>query len=107
MEEGKNFESPATEQKPEIQKISFIGVIEKTRRYFLCSLPQNAINKLPSLFTPYYCKMKDKIFRVVVFQGGAGKYKELSGKIFFLLQPRTFHELKLKLGKMKVELWKE
>lgn len=93
-------------EKPTAQKISFIGVVEKTRRYFLCSLPPNAINKLEGVFTRYNCKIKDKIFSVVVFQGGRGKYKELQGKIFFLLQPYLFRELKLKLGKIKVELWK-
>ncbi len=96
----------AVEIQPAAQKISFIGVVEKTRRYFLCSLPPNAINKLAGVFMRYNCKIKEKVFSVVVFQGGKGKYKELQGKIFFLLPSYIVRELKLKLGKIKVELWK-
>jgi len=87
------------------QKISCIGVIEKTRKFFLCSIPSNAIKRL-EVFQKYKCQIKDKIFSVVIFQGGRGKYQDLQGKTFFLLNPSTIMELKLKLGKIKVELWK-
>lgn len=87
-----------------IQKISFIGVVEKTKRFFLCSLPQNAIHRIEP-FKRYNCKIKDKVFTAVIFRGGEGKFRFLEGKTFFLLQSRTIHELKLKLGKIKVELW--
>lgn len=91
-------------QKIEVQKVQFIGVVEKTRKFFLCSLPQNAMKRIEP-FKKYHCKIKEKIFNIIVFQGGRGEFKGLEGKVFFILQPKTLHELKLKLGKIKVELW--
>lgn len=88
----------------QIQRIQFIGVVEKTRKFFLCALPENAIKRVEP-FKKYHCKIKEKIFNVVVFQGGKGKFSGMENKVFFILQPKTFHELKLKLGKIKVELW--
>ncbi len=96
----------AMEEKAELQKISFIGVVEKTRKFFLCSLPENAIKKVEP-FRKYSCRIKGKTFNMVVFKGGKGKFSGLEGKVFFLLQPKTIHELKLKLGKIKVELWQD
>ncbi len=91
---------------PESTRISFIGVIEKTRKYFLCSLPPNAVNKLGVKFGKFQCRIKDREFRVEIFQGGRGEFSDLPGKTFFILRPRTVHELKLKFGKIRVELLK-
>ncbi len=95
--------SASSESSPEL--IRFIGVIEKTRKYYLCSLPSNALARLGNVRGKFYCRIKDKVFSVILFQGGRGQFSDLPGKTFFLLRPRTLHELKLGLGKIKVELW--
>ena len=106
--EPETKEVQATKENPRVNenpKISFIGVVEKTRRFFLCSLPSNAIKRMPALPARYNCKIKDKMFRVVIFKGGQGKFADFQNKVFFQLRPDTVYGLKLELGKIRVELW--